>query len=436
MGPIMSDVRPFHCPSCGASLTFKEDAVAITCSYCNNSVILPDSLRRIPKRGEPVSGINPVDLGDIYLLIANDQKIHAIKRVRDLTGLGLADSKNWVEALERGENPSFPTIRISTPTANTIQTSATAKVRPGCIIFIILSVIGSILPIVLLLGATAGPLAVFASKVNPVGFAAVDLSLDGGEGLGPGQFDSPRAIAADRDGNMYVADYMTGRIQSFSNEGTFRWVINLGNKAIIQSMDIANGDALFVATGGQLRRFDTGNGRELDPYPNPSTDYYFEDVAIAPDGRIALISRGENLVVLDPDMQILFEVQDAVSSITDDSELSSDVAIDSTGNLYILGSFNDKVLKYSPEGRYINQFGGETTEQANGKFRATGDLAVDMNGRVYVSDIFGIQVFDPDGQFVDRFTVNGVVHGMNFDLQNQLYIASNKPQILRMNLRK
>jgi LSD1 subclass zinc finger protein len=428
----MSEVQSFHCPGCGAPLNYEEGAVTITCSYCHNRVILPESLRRVTKKAETVPGIEATELGDIFLMVANNQKINAVKRVHDLTGMGLKESKDMVDALERGEDFDFTQISVS------VQPGRQGKILSpviGCLIvvFILLSIF---VPIFFVLAEENTAVSALISRVNPLGFASVDLSLDGGEGVGPGQFDSPRAIAADRDGNIFVADYQTGRIQSFDKDGNFRWVINLDRKTIIQSMDIANGDVLFVATGGDIRRFDRFSGQELEPYERQGSDYYYEDIAIAPDGRIATISRGENLVVFTPDLETMFEVEAAVSSITDDSELSSDVAIDSTGNIYILGSFNNKVLKYSPEGRYLNQFGGETTEQADGKFRATGDLAVDMNGRVYVSDIFGIQVFDPEGQFIDRFKVNGVVHGMNFDLQNQLYIASNKPQILRMNLRK
>jgi predicted RNA-binding Zn-ribbon protein involved in translation (DUF1610 family) len=428
----MPEVEKFHCPSCGAPLAFEENAVTISCSFCHNQVILPESLRRITKKPETVPGIDTVDLGDIFLMLANDRKINAIKRTREATGLGLKESKDIVEALERGED-----INITQMTMEVKPASKAKPVSGFCGCLIVLGILLSILlPFAFVLAEENTFVKKLISQVNPAGFASIDLTLDGGEGTGPGQFDSPRAIAADRDGNIFVADYQTGRIQSFDSQGNFRWVVNLGRKTIIQSMDIANGDVLLVATGGDIRRFDRATGAELGVFQSQGSDYYYEDIAIAPDGRIVTISRGQNLVVFSPDLEILFEVKEAVSSITDDSELSSNVAVDPTGSIYILGSFNSKVLKYSPEGRYINQFGGSTTEPANGKFRAVGDIAVDMNGRVYVSDISGIQVFDPEGQYIDRFKVNGVAHGMNFDLQNRMYIASNKPQILRMDLRK
>ena len=41
----------------------------------------------------------------------------------------------------------------------------------------------------------------------------------GAQGEGPGQFDAPAAIALDRQGNIYVADWGNHRIQKFSPDG-------------------------------------------------------------------------------------------------------------------------------------------------------------------------------------------------------------------------
>ena len=45
------------------------------------------------------------------------------------------------------------------------------------------------------------------------------LGTIGSSGLGPGQFDTPRAVAVDVAGNVYVSDYNGQRVQKFSSEG-------------------------------------------------------------------------------------------------------------------------------------------------------------------------------------------------------------------------
>jgi hypothetical protein len=44
-------------------------------------------------------GIPPDIVAELRAMIANGQKIHAIKRVRELTGCGLAEAKDWVDRL-------------------------------------------------------------------------------------------------------------------------------------------------------------------------------------------------------------------------------------------------------------------------------------------------------------------------------------------------
>jgi hypothetical protein len=271
------------------------------------------------------------------------------------------------------------------------------------------------------------------NRVIPAGFAEIDFKIEG-EGIGPGQFNDPRTVAVDRERNFFVGDFDNGRIQSFDPQGQFLWVANLGD-TIIQSMDVAPDGLLYVTSDGEIRRLRTSDGTEIDPLTNPG-DEYFEDLAFGLDGRMAVIANGEDLLVYNVDKQVEFTVRDAVSTITEDSELDCDVAVDGLGFIYILGHFNNKVFKYSPEGRYLNQFGGETIDETPGKFRAPGEIAVDQRGRIYVSDIFGVQVFDSDGLFLDQFKVFQYAHGMDFDMQNSMFVVSPEPLVIRLVLRE
>ena len=62
--------------------------------------------------------LSGADLAAIRAMIAGDNKIEAIKRVRELTGLGLKESKDYVEALPRAALYDLPTP-VPPPVAGT-----------------------------------------------------------------------------------------------------------------------------------------------------------------------------------------------------------------------------------------------------------------------------------------------------------------------------
>ena len=79
----------------------------------------------------------------------------------------------------------------------------------------------------------------------------------GSYGTANGQLASPRDVAVDEAGNIYVADAENNRIQSFDEDGGFRWTaggLNMGqdtlNTPIGVTWDSAN-DVLLVASTGQ-----------------------------------------------------------------------------------------------------------------------------------------------------------------------------------------
>jgi sugar lactone lactonase YvrE len=70
-----------------------------------------------------------------------------------------------------------------------------------------------------------------------------------------------------------------------------------------------------------------------------------------------------------------------------------------------------------------------------GQFRAPSAIAVDGKGRVYVSDIKGIQVFDGNGRYLTVFNPGGMAFGMVFNDKNELYVAARK-QVVKLALKE
>jgi DNA-binding beta-propeller fold protein YncE/DNA-directed RNA polymerase subunit RPC12/RpoP len=244
----------------------------------------------------------------------------------------------------------------------------------------------------------------------------------GSEGIGPGNFKDARSIAVDAQGHIYVAEYMGGRVQVFDSAGKFvtQWTVD--PKMPLRGMAADRRGTVYVIQKGEINKYEGTTGRFLGTVGAGGGHY--DDVCAMPDGGLVAFSRKtqDNVIRIDAAGQVKQVIESAVSGQTDRSELSIRVAADGTGNVYALGEFNDAVFKFSPDGRFQTRFGGDGDEP--GLFRAPGAIAVDNQGRVYVADFKGVQVFDPNGRYLDLIKVKGAASGLVFTDKNELLVVA------------
>ena len=83
------------------------------------------------------------------------------------------------------------------------------------------------------------------------------------------------------------------------------------------------------------------------------------------------------------------------------------VAVDSSGNVYVSDSGNNRIQKFNSSGTFITQWG--TFGGANGNFNSPIGVAVDGSSNVYVADVNNnrIQKFSSAGAFISRFGTVG-----------------------------
>jgi len=85
---------------------------------------------------------------------------------------------------------------------------------------------------------------------------------------------------------------------------------------------------------------------------------------------------------------------------TEDENLAfdspSDIAMDSAGNIYILDSGNQRIQKFSPEGKYLSTIGRKG--QGPGEFASPSSLDIDSKGYLYVLDSMRLQILAPDSK--------------------------------------
>ncbi|MBN2148314.1 MAG: hypothetical protein JW726_13075 [Anaerolineales bacterium] len=131
--------QTFNCPNCNAPLDAPSAGVStVRCPYCNSSVIVPDALRddhaepvvfsldRLPEMQGLLQQPELERLKEIADLIRARNKIGAIKVWRETFNTGLKESKEAVDALERGEVVSLSGMAFLKPgTVSVVKTSAT-----------------------------------------------------------------------------------------------------------------------------------------------------------------------------------------------------------------------------------------------------------------------------------------------------------------------
>jgi streptogramin lyase len=369
-------MQTFDCPKCGAPVTYDPNTARGTarCSYCGSQLALPDELR-----GQPAQVISQIDIN-----IGPQVGVTASKAI-------------WFIVLV-----------------------------PIFIVAIVLAgLFGALAP---LMRSVKGPI------VTPGGsratddanaFARVVLKF-GSEGIGPGMMTDARSIAVDGKGNIYVAEYIGGRIQVFDSAGQFitQWMVD--QKMPLRGFTVDRKGTVFVAQHGIITRYEGQTGKSLGEVLF-SDGSGFDDVTATPDGGLlcAWYRGSDDLVRFNSEGKVVNIIRKAISTPADRSELDTRVAVDGLGNIYALGSFTSGVFKFSPEGKFLNRFGGPG--QKPGQLNAVNGIAVDGKGRVFVSDSKGIQVFDSDGRYLAVFKPEGVVFGMVFNDKNELLaVARNK----------
>ncbi len=371
-----------------------------------------------------------------------------------ITGMEHADAVRSVEAMAAGHavsltpgrpgvtwgssSPSFQPAGTSAASmagsGGTISTTATGSGRSWGLL------VGIIAVVALLIGALiAGGLYLFSNGSPiaaglPIGFSSKLLSF-GSEGIGPGMFQDPRTIGLDGNGNITVADYEDGRVQTFDPAGKFVsgfTVTEKDGKPYVSGLAVGRDGTIYMTHGWSLYVYDP-SGKLVKTVGDDNHRY--DDVVMGADGKLYAIANEESIVRFAPDLSIDLEIPATFSKITGDQELDSHLAVDGLGNMYVVGTFNYLVLKYTPDGTYVDQFGGEAKDASvfqPGKFVSPDAIAVDGFGRVYVSDFGTIQVFDSSGSYVNNIGIDkGAVFGMVFDDQNNLYTITNQSVVTK-----
>lgn len=447
----------FKCPSCSAPLDFEGNPLQ-KCRFCGSNVIVPTSTIR---QSSLFGGFGNIDfsnisdltgkalkIAEIQSLIQQRRKIEAIKLFRETFGSGLAEAKDAVERMERGES-----IDISGMQVRTSQPRAPISVDPKVARLIGLSVGGPIIGMVvvsMILIAIIGGVILFtmyrvtADPTPPVSPSrtvpempkiatsekrpsiATEVFKVGGEGTGAGKFIDNRTIAVDSEGRIFSADFQGGRVQMLDANGAFLQQITADTTRSVDALVVDRKGTLFVLQGYDLIRMDVAKNLELGRTRIDSA----VDAALALDGKIYVATRRKGVTVLNPDGSV-------ARSITFPKELGLDlpsqIAVGGAGTMFIHDDRTGAIFKLKADGTLLGRFGGRSSPGAKSPnqlhFSSINDLAVDSVGRLYLVETSAITVVDGDGAMVGQFDATQAF-GIALNDRDELFVAS-RPNVVK-----
>jgi DNA-binding beta-propeller fold protein YncE len=256
----------------------------------------------------------------------------------------------------------------------------------------------------------------------------------GTPGSSDGQFLSPRDIAVDGAGNIYVADAENNRVQKFTSTGVWQWTRGgTGNPDTCQqclntpigvTWDTANNVLLVASTGqNRIRAFDT-NGNTVWTSP-PGTALGIDaprDVQRDPAGRLWITDyRNHQMKAYSVDAAGVFASNTPTLTLGGNGSglgqlnFPYNAVWSADGNtMYVSDTGNGRVARWSLTGGTptpLPAFGRKCPEHpdpcpdppaAQGQFNHLRRVARDSAGNIYAADFWGngIEVFSPTGSVV------------------------------------
>jgi len=215
-------------------------------------------------------------------------------------------------------------------------------------------------------------------KYSPTGTL---ITAWGTFGNSNGQFNWPKYIAVDGENNIYVADEKNLKIQKFNSSGTYitKWDVDFAGSI---GVDKLNKWVYTIDVSNVLQKFDL-SGNFIKEWGGTGTG----------DGQLMLTNQND----------------------LSNQGMNGQIAVDKTGNIYVVDNMNFRIQKFSSYGDYIMKWGSKGS--GGGQFLFPCGIAIDnANGFIYVADnsaknggsgnIARIEKFDLGGNFIKQWIVS------------------------------
>jgi DNA-binding beta-propeller fold protein YncE len=255
----------------------------------------------------------------------------------------------------------------------------------------------------------------------------------------------PHGVLYDNSDRLFVADPGSGVVH-FMDQAGGRYVVIGGDARsplrtpIGLTEDDRGGLYITDSSTGMVYRYDISR-ETLNPFlPRPlerPTGIVFNRL-----NRLLYIVETRGHRVIGVDLDGVERIRFGESGEGDGGfNHPTDIAVDGQGRLYVTDPLNYRIKVFTPEGRPVSQFGvpGDTA----GALNKPKGVAVDSDGHIYVADALhdGVQLFDLSGAFLIAVggpgSGNGqfwMPSGIAIDGHDQIFVAdtyNQRIQVLR-----
>jgi DNA-binding beta-propeller fold protein YncE len=233
------------------------------------------------------------------------------------------------------------------------------------------------------------------SRVVEFSRAGTLVAAYGSKGSGPAAFELPYGIAINQStGNVYVSDESNHRIVELNSSGAFVAAFGWGVSNGKEEFEVCTSLCGIGLNG-------SGNGEFNMPM----------GVAVDSSGNVWVVDAGDNRVQEFNASGAYLQKFGTEGGGACQFRHPVGIAVFAEV-LYITDSGNNRVEDLTPTGGYIFQFGTEGS--GNGEFKGPEGIAVDQNtGKTYVADVGNnrVQEFDAKGTMVAKFGSAGAQGG-------------------------
>lgn len=371
-------LKAFECPSCGAPLEVREGAKNVKCHYCNMTV-------SIPQDPEPIVIEIPVDRPARIPKTRNEEERRKQEQFVVVFSLGVV----------------FVLFFLWRFVSNAVETP------PPTEVFVYHSPVPTNTP----LPPYAKHLLTFSTDINPSSSKMLNSS----------------DIDIDEDGNLLVTEYISDSsiVYKFDPEGGFLST-QFDTDYNITSFSMGPDGGMITAFGFDVHLYINGSEALV------LRDQYARDVVFGKDGSFYVVGFDNTLTRYVQNGTVDLQIDKVFETHLNSPEIAAHLAVDSSGNMYLLGSSNAVVFKFSPDGNLLDSYNGNTT----GLFGYPQSIAVDSLDRVFISNFENILVFDGNFKYIDRFsTVDKLnVQSIAIDHENHLYALTDENTVEKFEL--